>query len=65
MDRIDQINCGLRKHLKLGDFLPHFYKKWQKCTWWLNDCRGYHANAISLILPFQRPRKIYLIPYQV
>ena len=23
-------NGGLRKHLKLGDFLLRFYKKWQK-----------------------------------
>ena len=45
-------NCGHRKHLKLDDFLLHFYKKWQKSTWRFNGCHGYHANVISLILPF-------------
>ena len=45
-------NCGLRKHLKLGDFLSHFYKKWQKSTWWLNGRHGNQEKAISLILPF-------------
>ena len=52
-------------HLKLGVFWRHFYKKWQNSTERLNGCHGYHANAISLIVPFKRPRKICLTPYQV
>ena len=28
----------------------------------LNGCHGYHAKAVSLILPFWKPRKIDLTP---
>ena len=58
-------NCGLRKHLKKGDFLLHFYNNWQKSTWWLNGCHGYHTRAVSLFLTFWRPQKIGLTPHQV
>ena len=57
--------CGLIKHLKLGGIFTTFYPKWLKFTWWLNGSHGYHANAISLIVPFQKSRKIDLTPYQV
>ena len=53
-------NCGLRKHLKLGDFSLHFYNNWQKSTWWLNGCHGYHTKAVLLILSLWRLGKIDL-----
>ena len=58
-------NCGLRRHLKLEDFLLHFYNNWHKSTYWLNGCRGYHTKVVSLILTFWRPRKIDVTPHQV
>ena len=58
-------SCNLSKHLKLGDFLLHFYGNWQKSTWWLNGCHRYHTKAVSLILTFWRPRKTGLTPHQV
>ena len=31
--------------MKLGDFWQHSCNNWQKSTWWLNGCHGYHTKA--------------------
>ena len=51
-------DCGLRKHLKLGDLFYHILQAIAKSTCWLNGCHGYHEKVVLLTLPFWRPGKI-------